>query len=335
MTSVQQTVFNLLLTYRCNYECRHCISDCGPARRETMSFDEARRWIDEAAECLGPSQIGYTGGEPFLLYEQLRKLIEYGRQRHGIAGGVVTNCYWAGNAISAGRRIRELHAAGLRNIVVSLDDHHLEFVSPEQVKRVVHAALGLGISVCVNTVVTRTGSIRKNDVPRLLGLSPADIARGAVMLKEFGPLKIGRAAREIAPAEYIETDQADHFDGACGFVTKIPTVTPDGSVFACCCFGNSAGNPADRIGYCGDAREGGLRRVLSVMEDNLLFRLFAECGPYRVLQLAMASSPWLSTHGRYLSNCDVCVELYHNPALRETLLALLRKWSIGKPGERA
>jgi pyruvate-formate lyase-activating enzyme len=328
VTTLGLPALNLLLTYRCNFTCRHCISECTPARQERMTLEDARRWIDEAVEGLAPKLIGYTGGEPFLLYRQLQQLVDYGQQRHGIASGIVTNCFWATSTAATERRVRELHALGLRSLVVSCDDHHLEYVPVEHVKRATQAALALEISVCVNTVVTRNGSICKNDVPRLLGLSRADIERGAVTLKEFGPLKIGRAAKLLDADEYIETSRPEYFDAACPYVTNIPSVTPDGSVFACCCFGNAAVDPEQAIGDCGDARANGLSGVLSRMRNDLLFSLFSRCGPFRVLQRACEAAPHVPIRGRYLCTCDVCVELYHNPELRRTVSELLSEWSV-------
>ncbi|HSW50766.1 MAG TPA: hypothetical protein VLH09_11355, partial [Bryobacteraceae bacterium] len=56
---------------------------------------------------------------------------------------------------------------------------------------------------------------------------------------------------------------------------------------------------------------------------SLLFRLFAERGPWAVMQMVRQQDPGLPTLGRYLSNCEVCVELHHNPETRRVLSGTL------------
>ena len=83
----------LLLTFRCNAECRHCFFESGPHREEVMNPDLGIQAIDEAAK-LGAEWISFTGGEPFLEQDLLENLIEYANELN-LNTEVVSNGFWA------------------------------------------------------------------------------------------------------------------------------------------------------------------------------------------------------------------------------------------------
>lgn len=314
---------NLITTYRCNFTCRHCISDCSPSRNEVMDISTAKKYIDETVAAVEVGNVGYTGGEPFLIYDTVLSLMDFTAGKYGIPGGMVTNCYWANDASVTNVKMNELYKSGLRSLVVSCDSFHLEFVPLENIKRVVHKALDLGITTNVNIVVSKNGSVSKNNITKLLSISLDDFKKG-LTIKEFGPLLIGRAKSEITSEEIIDTDNQAFYNGICPFVVNTPSISPYGNIYACCCFGDDAYNGEDRIGYCGNAERDGIKNVFERMKQDLLFNLLANVGPYRVLEIIMDNFGQIRTRGRYLSTCDVCVELYHNHEVRKHLVDMLQ-----------
>ncbi len=270
---------NLLLTYRCNCLCRHCISDCGPNRTEAMSFDQGRSYIDAAVATTTIETIGYTGGEPFLCYPLLEGLCAYTWERYGIPQGAVTNCAWAKSPEFAASRLARLHARGLRYLTVSCDSFHLEYVKPAAIRSVVHAALDLGITVGINATVTRTGALCKTNLPEFLDLDRDDLG-DRLFIKEFGPLLIGRAATGCSAEDLIATDETSCFDGICRFVMRTPAIAPDGSLYGCCCFGDAEQEPERKIAYVGNVNRHSLRTLMRTMRQNLLLTLLARRGPY-------------------------------------------------------
>lgn len=313
---------NLLLTYKCNFACKHCLSNCGPHREERMTFEQAKDYIDQIISVIKVGFVGYTGGEPFLYYDMLRDLVSYTYHKYGIIGGVVTNCSWAKNESRAKEKLDELYQNGLRSLVVSCDSYHLQYGSLDSIRYVVHRALELGISLCINTVVTKDVKICKNDVPKLLNLSENDFEKD-ITIKEIGPIKMGRTLTHIEEKDLIETEDPHYYNGNCPFVINTPTITPNGSVFACCCFGNAEETPHELIGYCGNVNSDSFKNIFEGMEKNLLFNLLAHHGPYQLLEMVKKQQRNIKIRGKYLSTCDVCVELYHNPDVRKGLSDLL------------
>ena len=191
---------NLVYTYRCNITCRHCISNCGPQRREVMGVRRARQHVDALAVAKELRTVGVTGGEPFMYHADLVQLMQYVSERYRLPLGVVTNCYWAHSEAAARRKLEPLHAAGLRTITVSCDDYHLEHIDPRCVRNAVACAAGLGIFVTINIVVRQGGSVGKPSVLARLGLL-GQIDPDQVELKEYGIIPVGRSTAAISPDE--------------------------------------------------------------------------------------------------------------------------------------
>lgn len=318
-TSSGQTL-NLVLTYTCNFRCRHCIADCGPERRETMDGAEAADFIDGFVTAGNVSTLGYTGGEPLLVPGLLKDLMAHVHARYGLPQGLVSNCFWATSEAVAAKRLEELYDLGLRILTVSCDTFHTDYGDLANIRRAIHAAMALGIQVSVNTVVTRRGRISIRELPELLDL-PEDGPRPN--FREFGPIRVGRAARAIDDEDFIETDDRRVYNGRCNFVIDTPSIAPSGDLFACCCFGDAGKDPQSRIGYVGNLRHVPAGELIQDMRRNLLFNLLASQGPLSILSALEARKPGLAVRGRYFTTCDLCVDLFLNPPVRAALADML------------
>ncbi len=109
------------VTDRCNFRCTYCMPRdvFGPdypflARSEVLTFEEIERLVRVFAG-LGVRKVRLTGGEP-LLRRDLDKLVGRLAAIDGIEDLTMTT-----NGALLARRARELHAAGLRRVTVSLD----------------------------------------------------------------------------------------------------------------------------------------------------------------------------------------------------------------------
>ncbi|TDA35889.1 MAG: hypothetical protein DSO02_00945 [Hadesarchaea archaeon] len=135
----------LFLTYRCVGECRHCMYACSPQRKED--------WIDPAgAEKVlvklaaafreqyppGFSRVGvnlglhFTGGEPFLNFSLLRKLVRIASELEIPATFVETNAFWCVEEEETKERLLSLKEEGLDGLLVSTNPFLLEHVPFER-----------------------------------------------------------------------------------------------------------------------------------------------------------------------------------------------------------
>lgn len=108
---------HIIPTRRCNIACAYCneYDDFS----SPVAIDELKKRTDRLA-ALGVSIITLSGGEP-LLHPQLDDLIAHIRS-HGIIAGLITNGYLLGP-----KRIRDLNAAGLEYLQISIDN-----ISPDK-----------------------------------------------------------------------------------------------------------------------------------------------------------------------------------------------------------
>lgn len=318
---------NLILTYRCNFRCSHCLANCSPERTETMTDERARRYIDAAAQGHCSRMIGYTGGEPFLYYDRMLLLMKYTYNTYGIAGGAVTNCFWAETPLIAEKMINELRDSGLRSLVVSLDQFHLQFGQTDRVRNAVIASVLAGVYTTVNSVVSRDARSMSWQAARKLLSLPEDVEKSELLVgKELHPLLEGRAKGSTLNRYFLEGDNALYVR-PCVCIGVTPAIDPAGNFFGCCCVGDTSEKPEEKIAYVGNADEVPVPVLYEQMENNLLLMLFRHIGPYAVLQRLLLKDPALPVSGRYATNCDICQELYYNPLVRKALQEMLLELS--------
>lgn len=160
------------ITPRCNLHCLYC-HPLGLEMAEppgTLTVEEVDHFL-EAASLLGLSAVRFTGGEP-LVRKELPQMIERARSKEGIEDVAITT-----NGLLFAKRAKELVAAGLNRVNISLDA-----ITPEvftritrggRVERVLQAmetALELGLHpVKLNAVVIR--GMNEEEVVPLASLS--------------------------------------------------------------------------------------------------------------------------------------------------------------------
>jgi cyclic pyranopterin phosphate synthase len=105
------------VTDRCNLRCQYCMPEeeyVWLPRASILSFEEVERVVRLVAR-LGVTKIRLTGGEP-LLRADLPALVRLLAAVPGVADLALTT-----NAVLLARCARDLHAAGLRRVTISLD----------------------------------------------------------------------------------------------------------------------------------------------------------------------------------------------------------------------
>lgn len=131
----------VMLSYQCQLACRHCLYACGPAWREWMAPEQITRLLEGIKEVWRrPRGVHFSGGEPFLRFELLLHAVREARRLSMPIEYVETSgSWWRGDARSH-ERLRELHGAGLRNLLISVSPFHAEVVPLWRTVAVIEAA---------------------------------------------------------------------------------------------------------------------------------------------------------------------------------------------------
>ncbi|RKY02292.1 radical SAM protein [Candidatus Poribacteria bacterium] len=140
----------IILSYRCNSRCKHCMYACSPRwKGDWMSEEDAGRIIEILARKLSkapPGLIGVnygvhlTGGEPFLNFELLLKATKMAEEAGLPFTFVETNCFWCRDDRTTREMFSELKAAGLDGVLISVNPFLVEYVPFERIKRAVRIA---------------------------------------------------------------------------------------------------------------------------------------------------------------------------------------------------
>jgi hypothetical protein len=117
----------IMVNYRCNAACRHCLYSCSPTRRQGYVNGESAQKICSLLCRGGCRSVHIGGGEPFLNFESLLMMIKNLNEADINIEYIETNAYWAYEA-SAPERLKRLLAAGADALCISIDPFHAEYI---------------------------------------------------------------------------------------------------------------------------------------------------------------------------------------------------------------
>jgi MoaA/NifB/PqqE/SkfB family radical SAM enzyme len=287
----------LLLTYKCNCACEFCYYNCSPQKNGLMSEDIFIGSWQSLKTLAGESaKIHITGGEPFLYFDYMCKLLESARKETlGKVDMIETNGFWAENETIIKEKIKILDKLGLNKLKISCDPFHQEFIDIEYVKRLAVVAaeiLGPG------RVLVRWQKYLDEPI-RCEKLTDEQKLQIFISANEDYPCRFtGRAAEKIAESlctksiEQIKKQNCkDSFLG-----TKGVHIDPYGNVFSGTCSGIILGNvtqkPLEKIW-----------QDFSPDDDKIIGTLF-NLGPAVLLEEAQKQG--YKSKNLYADKCHLC-----------------------------
>jgi len=137
----------ILLSYKCNSSCKHCMYACSPGwKGDWISEEDAESILSQfSARLRGkypyPDRIGvnygihFTGGEPFLNFDLLLKVTEIASKLEIPSTFVETNCFWCRDDETTRERLVKLKDAGLDGILISANPFIVEQIPFERTER--------------------------------------------------------------------------------------------------------------------------------------------------------------------------------------------------------
>ena len=148
------------ITEKCSLRCTYCMPEAGLpaiARDDLLTADEIARLVGIGVRDLGIHDVRFTGGEPLMRNDLAEIIAKSSAVADGASISMTTN------AIGLDKRIRELVAAGLTRINISLDtvdrDHFARLTRRDRLPSVfagIAAAKAAGIApLKINAVLMR------------------------------------------------------------------------------------------------------------------------------------------------------------------------------------
>ncbi len=224
--AAMRTDVGLVLTEQCPVGCRHCLSSSRMQVPDLPALETHLAWVAKVSRVDRCKSISITGGEPFLYFQRLLRVVG-GCRTQGLRATVFTSAYWATSGEIAAERLTQLAHAGLSGITVSADEYHQERIPLAHVARVLSAAKECGINPKVALTYLprgRSAARVKRELRRELGQRTLD----GVQIEAGGIVKLGRAYDLVFPGTR-PAEQAKLVCNALG-----PVIQPDGTVAGCC-----------------------------------------------------------------------------------------------------
>lgn len=291
----------LMLTYKCPARCEFCYYRCSPHQNSLMPVDMAidawKSLINLAGE---KAKIHITGGEPFLYWEHLRKIMAEAKKLK-LAGLdlIETNAFWCTDKKIISERIKFLDAHGMQRIKVSYDPFHAEYIDLKLVKNFVETATEI---LGPERVLVRWQKYLK-EPPDMNNLDEAQRNEHYKEALIAYPVRFtGRAADKLAkfsPAETVKSLAAQNCKlsllGAKGV-----HIDPHGNVFSGVCSGIIIGSVKNQT----------LEEIWKKMNwhnKELINILFSE-GPVGLFNEKLAKSGYKKRRF-YAGRCHFCTDL--------------------------
>lgn len=295
----------LITTFRCMAECDSCCFGCVHDKGRTMTLDQMKRYVDLCLEAYPESivSLSLTGGECFMLGDNLEKIIRYAKDK-GLPTGLVTNGYWGKKYAEAFSLLSKLKEAGLNAIDFSAGNAHQNLIPLRNCRNAIVAAARLGLKPNVR-LESRYGTTAVYD--KLM----SDNAFKRLVNEEKITLQTWqwRTYNNIVKHRRLRYFHFRPFDGKpCDLLFKDIILTPYGDMLACCGIG-SARIPQMRLG---NIEKEPVRTVYERgFQDALKVWLRLE-GPEALLQYVYDNS---DIHLHECSACKGCEEIFGNPEI--------------------
>ena len=245
------------------------------------------------------AKIHLTGGEPFLYWEHLCRILELAQKENlGQIDIIETNGFWATSEKLVSERLRILDGLGVRRLKISTDPFHQEYVDLEPVRLLAQTAINM---LGRERVLVRWQKYLDEPVS-MEALSPAEREQAYISAMRDYPCRFtGRAGgrlAELVAATPIE--QIASMNCRMDFLSaKGVHIDPYGNVFSGTCSGIIIGNvtqvPLEDIW-----------RQFQPTQNKLIETLF-NFGPYGLLN--QAESHGYKKAKLYAGKCHLCTNI--------------------------
>ena len=211
------------LLKRCTAKCDICCFGSTPSDAEKLNIDRVKEYIEESKEMEQIKTIAFTGGEPFLIYDELLELICLAKEA-GKKPNTITNGFWAVSEKVAFERMSQLKEAGIDYLSLSYDAYHGKYIPIQNIRNILKATTKLDIPTTLSVV-----KIKGEKVGSILDSIESEIY--TTNIKIVPCLPSGRAA------EIFSDDQFDRTIGTadcrCVYGGNL-VVLYDGTIYPCC-----------------------------------------------------------------------------------------------------
>jgi len=297
----------VIMGYRCQCACKHCLYNCGPTWRDWMSPETLREAL-RAASAWGPGfQVHLTGGEPFLNFDLLLDGVRIAREL-GIPRYVETNAGWCVDVDEVAERFTTLWEAGLQVVLISCSPFHAERIPLARTVMAIEQALAVfGPNGTIIYLPEWLSQIQSFGVETTTSLERYveryGLARASRLLWDgYGIISGGRAGYALGQFAHKRPAQAFQGQTCRGEILYAPHSHFDlyGNYIPSFCGGLAVGD------WHGLAQ---LRADFAAGRYPPLVGVLVQAGPSGLCQMAVSDYGYEELPGGYAGKCHLCVDV--------------------------
>jgi hypothetical protein len=311
---VQPEVVTILGTYKCTAQCENCCFGSNPFLTERLSLQEILTFIHEVAQYPTCKLVVFSGGECFLLGDDLVAAVKFATDL-GLATRCVTNGYWAKSLTHGRGRLKPLVEAGLKELNLSTGDFHQRWVAQETVVNAACLAMDLGLPTVVMVELQRDRGVTA------ASFSADDRIRERLEDGSVNFKIVESPWMPMDPAEIIEQEDERvlsrrtlHMRGGCHSILQTVVATPNRQIGFCC------GLAREKIPELNlDWRPGSFSTAVEAASTDFMKIWLWVDGPDRILAWAARKDPRIEWEGRYSHHCQTCLAVFSNPLVRKVI----------------
>lgn len=123
----------LMVNYRCQARCGHCLYHCSPDREADYISPGLAAEVFSRVHSLGTPSMHISGGEPFIDVESLCAVLEAARETGMPIDYIETSASWVESEEQALETVRRVRDLGVRTLSLSISPYHNEFIAMDKV----------------------------------------------------------------------------------------------------------------------------------------------------------------------------------------------------------
>lgn len=119
----------LMVNYRCQAKCGHCLYHCSPDREPDYITPQMAEKVFKRTKELGLLSMHLSGGEPFIDVDALCEVLQVAQQCGMPIDYIETSASWVTDAQTASNAVKRVADAGVRTLSLSISPYHNEYIA--------------------------------------------------------------------------------------------------------------------------------------------------------------------------------------------------------------
>jgi len=137
----------VITNYFCSSRCRHCLYNSSPSWKKEYITPQMADKVFKTLKKFGVYSVHIGGGEPFLNFEGLKKVVEKANENGVYIEYIETNASWVENEKKAKQKLKDLKSLGIETILVSISPFHNEYIPLKKVLKLINLLKEVGIEI--------------------------------------------------------------------------------------------------------------------------------------------------------------------------------------------